>query len=70
MTEKDIMIRSTNDIIRAANGRKLPDQIMFTIHPQRWHSSKILWINELLSQNLKNIAKRALLTIEGIKYVF
>ncbi|AFN75900.1 hypothetical protein MROS_2670 [Melioribacter roseus P3M-2] len=31
---------------------------MFTIHPERWHNNPFLWINELISQNAKNIIKR------------
>ena len=61
LMEKGIRIHSTQDIIKAAEGGVLPDSIMFTIHPQRWHKNPILWMNELIAQNLKNVAKRALL---------
>lgn len=49
---------STDQIIRALERNKLPNQIMFTFHPQRWHDNKLLWINELLMQNSKNIIKK------------
>ncbi len=62
---KGYRIRKTGDIIRAAKERALPNHIMFTIHPQRWHCNNLLWFNELLSQNLKNVAKRALLRTRG-----
>jgi hypothetical protein len=61
LIEKEIRIHSTQDIIKAAEGDVLPDSIMFTIHPQRWHKNPILWMSELIAQNLKNVAKRVLL---------
>ena len=60
LEEKGYPIRKTKDIIKAAKEKALPDQVMFTIHPQRWHSSKIAWMQELILQNLKNLAKRVL----------
>jgi len=61
LSKKGYPIRSTEDIIKAANEKALPDSIMFTIHPQRWHQPGILWLGELIKQNLKNVAKRVLL---------
>ena len=61
LSEKGYPIHSTDDIIKAARENALPDAIMFNIHPQRWHSRCILWFNELVSQNVKNIVKRVLL---------
>jgi hypothetical protein len=49
---------STCDIISAANLGQLPDQIMFTFHPQRWTDKPGPWIRELVLQNLKNVVKR------------
>lgn len=37
---------------------KLPNQLMITIHPQRWNDSLFPWIKELVFQNSKNIIKR------------
>ena len=51
--------RSTFDIIE--NISHLPDQVMFTFHPQRWHDSAVLWIKELVVQNVKNQVKRVLI---------
>ena len=48
--------KSTQDIIDGIN--RLPDKVMFTIHPQRWHDNPLLWLKELLSQNVKNQIKR------------
>lgn len=47
--------RSTFDIIRAVN--HLPDKIMLTVHPQRWHEEWGLWARELVWQNCKNMGK-------------
>lgn len=38
----------------------LPDQIMITIHPQRWNNRFLPWMKELVFQNVKNIVKRAI----------
>lgn len=51
---------STFDIINAARVNRLPDQIMLTVHPQRWNDRPLPWIRELIWQNVKNIVKRAI----------
>ncbi len=51
---------ATQQIIDYCNSGKLPQQIMFTFHPQRWNDNAFLWIKELLVQNLKNQVKRFL----------
>lgn len=61
LVENGIVIRSTDDLIQAVRKQVLPDQIMINVHPQRWHRSKWLWMEELISQNLKNVVKRLLL---------
>jgi hypothetical protein len=33
---------------------------MITIHPQRWTSSPLPWVKELVWQNMKNVVKRVL----------
>lgn len=48
--------KTTYDIIE--NIDQLPDKIMITIHPQRWSDNPILWLEELVMQNIKNILKR------------
>ena len=55
-----LVFHSTQDIIEAANKNVLPDKIMITFHPQRWHVKPLPWINELIMQNSKNIVKRML----------
>ncbi|MBU8893853.1 MAG: hypothetical protein KOO66_13820 [Bacteroidales bacterium] len=49
--------KKTNDIILAANKGELPDQIMFTFHPQRWTDKPVPWVKELVLQNAKNVVK-------------
>lgn len=45
----------------------LPDQIMLTIHPQRWHDHRLLWIKELVLQRLKNVVKWGLIQVRKEK---
>ena len=59
--KKGLTFRTTKEIINAVNAGKLPDKIMITVHPQRWNNFGIVWIKELLLQNLKNIVKRILI---------
>ena len=47
--------KTTQDIIDSID--RLPDKVMFTIHPQRWHDNPVLWLKELLFQNVKNQIK-------------
>jgi len=54
------IFRSTDDIIRAAEQGRLPEQIMITIHPQRWTDEPVAWMKELVWQNVKNQVKRVL----------
>jgi hypothetical protein len=49
-------IKSTNSLIARIN--ELPDNIMFTFHPQRWNNRPTLWISEFVLQNFKNIIKK------------
>ena len=56
-----LCFHSTQDIINAINSDKLPNQIMFTFHPQRWHDKTLPWLKELVVQNAKNTVKRVLI---------
>lgn len=56
----NLSFHKTEEIIAAARANKLPDQIMFTFHPQRWNDNKLAWSKEFLLQNLKNVVKRFL----------
>jgi hypothetical protein len=56
-TSEGLTFKSTKDIIKAANEKRLPNQIMITVHPQRWSDSVFSWTTELVMQNLKNVVK-------------
>ena len=58
--KKGLVFHSTNDIIEAVNNGNLPNQIMFTFHPQRWHDKTFPWLKELIIQNAKNQVKKLL----------
>ncbi len=53
-----ISFHSTNELIASAKKNQLPKHVMFTFHPQRWNDDSLLWIKELISQNVKNLAKQ------------
>jgi len=59
-SQKGLVFHSTNDIINAVKHDKLPHKVMFTMHPQRWHSNFLPWVKELVLQNAKNQVKRFL----------
>ena len=50
--------RTTASMISAIRSEEFPGQLMMTFHPQRWTDNSILWIKELISQNIKNQVKR------------
>ena len=62
---KGFIFHHTSDLIQAAVQRKLPNQIMMTIHPQRWSDKLGPWIKELVWQNVKNIVKRIIVTVNS-----
>ncbi|MCU0370597.1 MAG: hypothetical protein MUC31_04210 [Bacteroidales bacterium] len=59
-----VRLHNTNDIIAAADNGLLPDQVMITIHPQRWTDQPLPWAKELVMQNLKNVVKRIMLNVK------
>lgn len=56
----DLSFHSTDELITAFGNGQLPNQIMQNIHPQRWTNNKKEWIQELLSQRLKNRIKKVI----------
>ncbi len=54
----DLNFHRTDDIILALKKNKLPNQIMFTFHPQRWSNNIFNWTNELIKQSIKNQIKK------------
>ena len=49
---------TTSQVLEAFSNNDLRNQVMFTFHPQRWHNNKILWLKELIFQNVKNTIKK------------
>ena len=66
--KQGLIFRSTQDIItRVADCDKhsahnFPNQVMFTMHPQRWTRGGLPWLKELVSQNLKNQIKKVIIS--------
>ncbi len=58
---RGLTFHTTKEIMRAIDEEKLPDKIMITVHPQRWNNCGLLWLKELLLQNIKNIIKQLLI---------
>jgi hypothetical protein len=54
----DIDIKTTAGLIDAVKKGKLPERIMFNVHPERWDRSFLPWFKQLVLQNTKNIVKR------------
>ena len=53
-----LVFHSTEEIIKKINSSFFPNKVMFTFHPQRWHSAKSLWLKEFVMQNAKNQVKK------------
>ena len=53
-----LSFHSTDDIIEAVEKTELPDRIMMTFQPQRWHDNILMWNKEYILQNMKNVVKR------------
>ncbi len=62
-----LKFRTTRHIIQAAERGKLPDQIMITIHPQRWNDALLPWIKELVLQNIKNMVKWGVIWVRNAR---
>ncbi len=50
--------KTTKELTEAAAKGLLPDQLMFTFHPQRWNDHQVPWVKELVMQNIKNVVKK------------
>ncbi len=53
--------RTTHHIITAALENRLPNQIMITVHPQRWTDKPLPWHWEPVWQDVKNVGKRVVI---------
>ncbi len=59
---KGWVYHSTDDIIQAISERSLPQSLMITTHPQRWTDNKMAWLQEMVTQKMKNMVKRVIVT--------
>jgi hypothetical protein len=50
-------LKNSDNILAAASEKKLPEQLMITIHPQRWSDDLFIWMWEYMSQSVKNVLK-------------
>ncbi|MHC1703436.1 MAG: hypothetical protein AB9846_05960 [Tenuifilaceae bacterium] len=55
---RNLSFKHTTDILKVVEEGNFPDQVMITVHPQRWSNSYIPWFLELIGQNFKNLIKR------------
>lgn len=62
--KQGLIFHSTSEIIDAIKKNKFSQKVMITTHPQRWNDTPFMWANELFLQNIKNIAKKLLITIK------
>ena len=54
-----LSFKTTQEIIQRIN--ELPNQVMITVHPQRWTDKPLPWMKELVLQNMKNLVKKILI---------
>ena len=55
--------KSTEDIIKGLDQDKLSNEVMLTLHPQRWTNASFGWFKELVMQNIKNVVKRFIILL-------
>jgi hypothetical protein len=59
--KQGLVFHSTQDIVKAIEEKFLPNQVLFTFHPQRWTDGFFLWIKEMVLQTAKNQVKKILI---------
>ena len=55
---KGWVYHTTDDILKAIRVVELPRNMMITTHPQRWTDNKTAWLQEMVTQKMKNVVKR------------
>lgn len=58
----DIQINSTQHMIELFKQDKMPDKVIINTHPHRWFDFGFGWMKELVWQNVKNAAKKLLVS--------
>ena len=61
----DLKFSKTDQIISSFQGNRMPSVIMFTFHPQRWSNEPFEWLIEFVSQKIKNVIKKILISIRS-----
>lgn len=51
-------LKTSNNILSAAFKNELPQNLMVTVHPQRWTDNLFVWMSEYAIQTLKNRIKQ------------
>ena len=57
-TARGLVFHSTQDVIDGLHRGIIPQDLMVTVHPQRWNPFGVAWCKELVLQNAKNNVKR------------
>jgi len=57
----DFKINSTQDIVVLLKESKLPQKIMFNIHPEHWAKSDLEWYKILVIRKVKNFIKKLII---------
>ena len=63
-TAHGLAFHTTDDVIDGLRLGVIPKNLMVTVHPQRWNPFGIAWCKELALQNVKNVVKRALVSVK------
>lgn len=59
-TQLNIPVHSIDHMMQLIQQNKLPNQLIVSTHPHRWFNVGLLWFNELIMQNVKNVVKALL----------
>lgn len=55
---RGLTFHSTDDLIDGLHRGVFPEDLMITVHPQRWNPFGVAWCKEMALQNAKNVVKR------------
>lgn len=59
-TKINIPIKNIDHLMSLIKQDKLPEKLIISTHPHRWFDIGLLWFNELVMQNIKNVVKAML----------
>ncbi len=59
-TAQGLTFHSTDDVIGGLRRGVIPNDLMVTVHPQRWNPFGGAWCKEMLLQSAKNVVKRVI----------